>query len=1089
MSKVAPLLKHVLQRKAGFEADLAIGSSAERGMSTSSANPTTAEMDAEEDLIRKGNEALSAFDEDNRLWNYGGRLVYAVNVIYDPRGVRTIDTHPTPVAARRANSFSDRPIDTSDNPMGPSAADTQTVGFPFRFELRPVDPPTKSTHLARRYGSRRVLTLRIRDLARDTRPQLFQMLLGRGLILFGRVFRVMWIPPEAETAIAIQTDEVAPGLPNLPYEPLMPSLMELISRYNGLEAKKSQAIAKWSSRFQLLTSDSVPAVWVDPDTITVIPDIVSASATNPQRPSTTETLTDGCGLMSEELARRILQHPSFAHLAGRPCVVQVRLRGAKGLLAVMSPEQALQYPGKDVVLRDSMVKCPGWTHSTDNDDPSLSTLDVLRVDGLKVGSSLGSEAIIIMQHNGIPVDVLLHMSEQSLENIGQSFSPQPLVAESEAQGRQRLVSSVYSLGGVGIERRKRECRQLGLSTRVAGLERSFGNDSSDSTDGTELDQLEFDQQDHTPELLAERLYEALLAGFRPVAQDSGWVSGRLRNLVMTHCDRAVADFKIPVEQSVTAFIVPDALGVLAPDEIFVSFGSERPIDPATGRHMHFLEGDCLLYRSPCKLPTDVRKFKAVVRKELFYLRDCIVMSASAFCKASPASFLGGGDYDGDTVTAIWDPALVGPFRNAPDEIAVTPESFERDNFIKEITTVQEVLESLEDADEQTRAINVQYFLLGAALDSPLPGLYSTLHDTAVYERGCGDPQTMRLARMFCHVLDARKSGLQVVPNILKRDRNRYRPVEWREQKKNKGKESDDQFNKHYAIRPASLPPFIMDLMGDAGKAKRAAVLAAFPDPGKLAIAENTAALQEPYRQLWAAVQRKQPTLSGFVDRHRQLLATLAASSDTSASETGDDDGEFVALRRHSEVSVISDLRVLNEDLIENTRSGTDGLFREINILERHVKVVHRLWQHVASSDDTESVAVLYERLFSDPDAPLARQTTQSRRGKGPGPLTWSHRRKRIATLAAIWRDRLTTEHVPLLAPLGRNDVLAELKISCAAFVLSKSDGNRRAERRITNWLFDLDFFTTCALKARTSGQTVTVPAEAALQLRPTYRRV
>lgn len=233
-----------------------------------------------------------------------------------------------------------------------------------------------------------------------------------------------------------------------------------------------------------------------------------------------------------------------------------------------------------------------------------------------------------------------------------------------------------------------------------------------------------------------------------------------------------------MEQSVTAFIVPDSLGVLAPDEIFVSFGSERPIDPATGRvsslsyvitdlsqHMHFLEGDCLLYRSPCKLPTDVRKFKAVVRKELFYLRDCIVLSASAFCKASPASFLGGGDYDGDTVTVIWDPTLVAPFRNAPDEIAATPESFERDNFIKEVISAQEVLESLGPADEQTRAINLQHFLLGAILDSPLPGLCkytsrarlmpdSTLHDTAVYERGCGDPQTMRLARMWVQIWQA-----------------------------------------------------------------------------------------------------------------------------------------------------------------------------------------------------------------------------------------------------------------------------------------------------------------------------------------------
>jgi hypothetical protein len=214
-----------------------------------------------------------------------------------------------------------------------------------------------------------------------------------------------------------------------------------------------------------------------------------------------------------------------------------------------------------------------------------------------------------------------------------------------------------------------------------------------------------------------------------------------------------------------------------------------------------------------------------------HLRDCIVLSASAFCKASPASFLG-GDYDGDTVTVIWDPTLVAPFRNAPDEIAATPESFERDNFIKEVISAQEVLESLGPADEQTRAINLQHFLLGAILDSPLPGLCkytsrarlmpdSTLHDTAVAERGVATPR--RCAWLECGFRSGKQSlTLQVLPRSrcpqewspsgardLKRDRNQYRPVEWREQKKNKGKDSEDQFNKNYAIRPLALPPFIV----------------------------------------------------------------------------------------------------------------------------------------------------------------------------------------------------------------------------------------------------------------------------------------
>jgi hypothetical protein len=74
---------------------------------------------------------------------------------------------------------------------------------------------------------------------------------------------------------------------------------------------------------------------------------------------------------ADDLARRLMLHPSFKHLTSRPCVVQVRIRGAKGLLAIMGPEQEQEYAGMDVVLRDSMVKCPGWTKSTSHDDFSF----------------------------------------------------------------------------------------------------------------------------------------------------------------------------------------------------------------------------------------------------------------------------------------------------------------------------------------------------------------------------------------------------------------------------------------------------------------------------------------------------------------------------------------------------------------------------------------------------------------------------------------------------------------------------------------------------------------------------------------------
>lgn len=143
--------------------------------------------------------------------------------------------------------------------------------------------------------------------------------------------------------------------------------------------------------------------------------------------------------------------------------------------------------------------------------------------------------------------------------------------------------------------------------------------------------------------------------------------------------------------------------------------------------MAFLEGECLVYRSPCKLPTDVRKFKAVVHPALLHLRDCIVFSAhSELCRASPASFLGGGDYDGDIATVIWDPDMVGPFQNAPDHLAAQPPDFEKANFVKDVVTVGQFLKALEGADDATMINNLQHFLLGHLLDKQLTGACESL---------------------------------------------------------------------------------------------------------------------------------------------------------------------------------------------------------------------------------------------------------------------------------------------------------------------------------------------------------------------------
>lgn len=196
----------------------------------------------------------------------------------------------------------------------------EALRYPFDFDLLPVESPSTSTRLARRFGSRRILTLRFKNVPRKNgaREKLFVLLRGRALVLFGRVFRVMWIGPDSEKAVAIQTNERPHKAPPL-NEPIMPSFLNIVlgetasydlltAGFNALDSKGSQSMAKWvngaarltnrwAARTQLIQSDSLPAALIDPDKIIVVNDLACDDAES--SPETSQILTDGCGLMCE----------------------------------------------------------------------------------------------------------------------------------------------------------------------------------------------------------------------------------------------------------------------------------------------------------------------------------------------------------------------------------------------------------------------------------------------------------------------------------------------------------------------------------------------------------------------------------------------------------------------------------------------------------------------------------------------------------------------------------------------------------------------------------------------------------------------
>jgi hypothetical protein len=150
-----------------------------------------AEMDTEEDSIA----ARDMRGLGDGRW-YGGKLTFAVAVQYQA------------ATGRDADVFA-------------------ALDSPFSFRLLRVDQSGKSTRLARRFGSRRVLSIRFGSVPSSARTRLFLMFRGRALVLFGRVFRVLFVPPDSDSAVAVETDERAPLGPELRL-PLMPSFLELL---------------------------------------------------------------------------------------------------------------------------------------------------------------------------------------------------------------------------------------------------------------------------------------------------------------------------------------------------------------------------------------------------------------------------------------------------------------------------------------------------------------------------------------------------------------------------------------------------------------------------------------------------------------------------------------------------------------------------------------------------------------------------------------------------------------------------------------------------------------------------------------------
>ncbi|KAJ3541918.1 hypothetical protein NMY22_g3700 [Coprinellus aureogranulatus] len=706
---------------------------------------------------------------------------------------------------------------------------------PGKFILkleRPVIGP--SSQLTRRFGSKHFIRVKLSKPAKNLSTQAYEWL-RKPIVICGHVHRAFFA--KDDNAFLVRTNEgwdgkiISPG-PGSNERNM--SFLDFVKWFNSLELNSTQPMAKWASRFGLGLSTSAPGFRLERSQIGFKEDLTNETGTN---------MTDGAGSLNRTLLRFVRHRYDWKE---RPSAIQVRVFGSKGLL-VEDASDVTDKPAIRLTPSQQKIMYPDCEH-----DPSQLAVDILRKSHLKTSCRLSTEIIVNLAENGVGKQAFVQLLENSLKE-----TIEPLLNWECEAALMKIWQIVERRGGVIASRRARE--QPGLA-RVNGWSERDVEENRDEIDRGE--QLDGAQSEHRstawwpdvisgcPSGLEETIMLLMDSGFSP--KTCPVLRDKLKKLVQIYINRDTRGYRIEVPMSATGFIVPDWTGVLEEGEVFLK-SSQRNLELPDGSVTDVLLGDVLLGRHPCKLPTDVRKWKAVDKPGLHNLVDVIVLSTKGTRRA--ADWLAGGDYDGDKAMIVWQPELVAPFKNAPDCYADEPagvaECFERE--IEHVSTFVKRIEGLSDLE---RIHALQHYLLGSIRVRSVVGQYSNCHEVATYNRGYDDVETRRLAFIFCLTIDGAKSGMTVKDEILKSDMAKYgvRSPAWKEWKEMK--DLEDPCTRNEGRNPPPHPKrrqgagkFIMDELRQEAESQARHWGREIDAVFNNVVDEEDAALSAPYREI------------------------------------------------------------------------------------------------------------------------------------------------------------------------------------------------------------------------------------------------
>lgn len=487
------------------------------------------------------------------------------------------------------------------------------------------------------------------------------------------------------------------------------SLLDLVQWHIPIQPNKSSTDLKLYARMHLGLSKTTPTVILDPS------EFIHVKDKKPTTPDGVEIengeiMTDGCARISYDLARAVWKQMDRPD-ENVPSAFQARIGGAKGVWIVdyhdSHPEKESDCTKRGfwIEVSDSQLKIKPHPADRLDADQYQRTFEVVKSSHFCTPANLNTQLITILENRNVPRAVLRELMLEELREYYDSLT------EAMTDGTEL-----------------RRWRQVWHHARSAKLEIGWCGELPDAKED-ELDIL-------------------LESGFEP--QSCRYmVKECLKKIIAQGISDREEKLWIKVPFSTNMFCVPDPLGVLEPGEIQVNFS--QPVSDFPEWELE--NSTVLVARNPAHLPSDIQAVKFVYRPELRYIKDVAIFPIKGDFPL--AGILSGGDYDGDTITAIWDRRITKHFVNATMPNLPTKREcsvVSKNKYVKDVFTIS-------DPTEEQLSQFMRKCCSFNAISSRL-GEVTKLLEKLVYtdSRNMATPAAMKLAALAGYLVDSAKAG-------------------------------------------------------------------------------------------------------------------------------------------------------------------------------------------------------------------------------------------------------------------------------------------------------------------------------------------